>query len=129
MSERQRVIVDRLGVRPDDRILEIGCGQGVAATYICEELETGCYSAIDRSPKMISASSRRNAGHIESGKAEFIIADLEDVDLGDRIFDKVLAVRVGLFHREPDRGREIVNRWLAPGGEVFVVFDPMNSGK
>ena len=30
---------------------------------------------------------------------------------------------VGLVHREPERARSIVERWLAPGGEVFVFFD------
>ena len=36
------------------------------------------------------------------------------------------AVCVGLFHRDPERARSLVERWLAPGGAVFVffVFDP-----
>ena len=54
----------------------------------------------------------------------FLVAALEDLDLGDRRFDKIFAVRVGLFHREPERARGIVERWLAPGGAVFVFFDP-----
>ena len=129
MSERLRVIVERLGIRPDDRVLEIGCGHGAAATYVCEKLESGRFTAVDRSEKMIRAASRRNAAFIESGRAEFIVADLEDMDLGDRRFDKIFAVRVGLFHREPERAGSIVERWLAPGGKVTAVFDPMNAGR
>jgi ubiquinone/menaquinone biosynthesis C-methylase UbiE len=124
MSERLRAIVDRLDIRPDDRVLEIGCGHGVAATLVCERLEEGHLTAIDRSPKMIEAARSRNARHIESGKAEFLVATLEDFDPGDRRFEKIFAVRVGLFHRDPERARAIAERWLAPGGAVFTFFDP-----
>lgn len=124
MSERLRSVVDQMDIRSDERVLEIGCGHGVAATLICERLEGGHLTAIDRSAKMIQAATRRNAAHIEAGKAEFLIATLEDLDLGDRRFDKILAVRVGLFHRESRRASGIVERWLAPGGAVFVFFDP-----
>lgn len=124
VSERLRSIVQRLDVRPADRVLEIGCGHGVAATFVCERLQEGRLTAVDRSPKMIEAAGRRNATFVEAGKAEFLVAALEDLDLGDRCFDKVLAVRVGLFHREPDRARRLVERWLAPGGAVLACFDP-----
>jgi ubiquinone/menaquinone biosynthesis C-methylase UbiE len=124
MTDRLRAIVEQLGIGPDDRVLEIGCGHGVAATFVCERLAGGCLTAIDRSPKMIEAAARRNAAHVEAGKAEFLVAKLEDLDLGERRFDKVFAVRVGLFHREPDRAQRIAERWLAPGGQVFSFFDP-----
>jgi ubiquinone/menaquinone biosynthesis C-methylase UbiE len=124
MSERLGAIVERLDVGPDDRVLEIGCGHGVAATFVCERLEGGRLTAIDRSAKMIEAATRRNAAYVEAGKAEFIVAELEDLDLGERRFDKIFAVRVGLFHRDPDRAHDIVGRWLAPGGAVFAFFDP-----
>jgi ubiquinone/menaquinone biosynthesis C-methylase UbiE len=123
VSERLRSVVEQLGIRPDDRVLEIGCGHGVAATLVCERLEEGHLNAVDRSAKMIEAATRRNAAYIEAGRAEFLVADLEDLDLGDRRFDKIFAVRVGLFHREPERARGIAQRWLAPGGELFVFFD------
>jgi ubiquinone/menaquinone biosynthesis C-methylase UbiE len=122
-SERLKAVVDQLGIRPDDRVLEIGCGHGVAVTMVCELLDGGRLTAIDRSAKMIEAAARRNAAYVEAGKAEFIVASLEDVDLGDRRFDIVFAVRVALFHREPERADALVAPWLAPGGRVQAFFD------
>jgi hypothetical protein len=45
------------------------------------------------------------------------------MDLGERRFDKVFAVRVGLFHREPERAERLVEPWLAPGGVVRAFYD------
>jgi ubiquinone/menaquinone biosynthesis C-methylase UbiE len=123
MSERLRAVVEELQIGPNDRVLEVGCGHGVAATFVCERLEGGHLIAVDRSSKMIEAASRRNAAYIEAGKAEFLVAALEDLDLGDRRFDKIFAVRVGLFHREPERARRMAERWLAPGGTLLAAFD------
>jgi ubiquinone/menaquinone biosynthesis C-methylase UbiE len=123
MSKRLEQIVDQLGIRPDDCVLEVGCGHGVAATMVCERLEGGRLTAFDRSPKMIEAAAKRNAAYVEAGKAEFLVASLEDLDLGERRFDLVFAVRVGIFHREPDRARALVQPWLAPGGRVLAFFD------
>jgi len=49
---------------------------------------------------------------------------LEELDLGDRRFDVVLAVRVGLFHRDPQRARTLVEPWFEPTGRLHAVFDP-----
>ena len=121
MSERLKQVVDGLGLRPGDRVLEIGCGHGVAATFV---LEAGArLTAVDRSAKMVDAAARRNAQWVEAGSAEFLVASLEDMDLGDRRFDTIFAVRVGLFHRDPARARELAERWPAPGGRLVAVFD------
>jgi ubiquinone/menaquinone biosynthesis C-methylase UbiE len=120
VSERLQAVVDRLDIRPGDRVLEVGCGHGVAATLVCERLEGGRLTAIDRSAKMIAAARRRNAAHVEAGTAEFLVMELEHLELGDRRFDTIFAARIGLFRREPERARGLVDPWLAPGGEVFA---------
>jgi ubiquinone/menaquinone biosynthesis C-methylase UbiE len=123
VSERLRAIVERLDIQPHDRVLEIGCGHGVAATFVCELLAGGHLTGVDRSAKMVEAAARRNAAYVAAGKADFIVATLEQLDLGERRYNKVFAVRVGLFHREPDRARRLTERWLAPGGTLTSVFD------
>ena len=123
MSERLQSVVDRLELRPHDRVLEIGCGHGVAATLVCERLRGGSYTGVDRSAKMIEAATRRNADFVAAGTAEFLLGDLASVDLGKRRFDKIFAARVGLFHREPERAWALAERWLAPGGTILASFD------
>ncbi len=121
--ERLALVVDALEIRPDSRVLEIGCGHGVAATLVCERLGGGAYTAVDRSPKMIAAAVKRNAAFVEAGVAEFLVGDLEALDLGDRRFDIVFAARVRLFHTEPERAEACVAPWLASGGVVRAFYD------
>jgi len=123
MSERLRTIVGALDIAPGARVLEIGCGHGVAATFVCERLDGGRLTAVDRSPKMIAAASARNAAYVADGSAEFLVGRLEALDLGDRRFDTIFAVRVGLFHREPARARALAEPWLTPGGTLHAFFD------
>jgi catechol 2,3-dioxygenase-like lactoylglutathione lyase family enzyme len=99
MSERLRHVVEQIDIGPDDRVLEIGCGHGVAATLVCERLEGDHLTAIDRSAKMIQAATHRNTAHIGAGRAEFLVATLEGLDLGDRLFDKIFGPRRPLSPR------------------------------
>src|SRR5919199_6709804 len=101
-SERFFWAVDTLAVRPADRVLEVGCGHGVAVSLVCERLTTGTITAIDRSPKMIAMATRRNRGHVDSGRAVLEAVALEDADLGDRLFDKVFAFNVAPFWLRPE---------------------------
>jgi len=123
MNDRQEKIVNELHIKPTDRVLEIGCGQGVAGTFICKQLTTGLYVGIDRSEKMINAASRRNQRFVEESKAQFVLQELENLDLGTQQFDIILAVRVRLFYSEPDHARQIVEKYLAPQGTLKIIYD------
>jgi ubiquinone/menaquinone biosynthesis C-methylase UbiE len=123
MPDRIEAFIASLGIAPDARVLEIGCGHGVAATLICGRLTTGRYTAIDRSETMIHAAARRNQAFVERGIAEFIVVDIETADLGARRFDVALAMRVRLFHAERARATALVRQWLAPDGRLFVQYD------
>jgi SAM-dependent methyltransferase len=124
-SDRQRWAVDQLDLRPCDRVLELGCGHGVAATLICERLDGGAVVAVDRSPKMIAAASKRNAAHVGTGRARFVAAEMHEADLGDVPFDKVLAVRFPpLLRGRAGPTLAAIRDHMAEGATLFVVERP-----
>src|SRR5687768_553411 len=90
---RLRAVVERLDLQPGHDVLEIGCGYGIAATAVLEQLTTGRSVGLDRSPKMVEAARRRTAAAVEAGRARFEQAALPDADLGVR-FDRVFGARV-----------------------------------
>lgn len=61
-AERLVWAVATLDVQPEDCVLEIGCGHGVAVSLICEQLDKGTILAVDRSPKMIAMAEIAQRG-------------------------------------------------------------------
>jgi SAM-dependent methyltransferase len=118
-SPRIAWAVETLGVRPSDRVLEVGCGHGVAASLVCALLESGRLTAIDRSARMVEMAARRNASHVAAGRAVFETVALERADFGGERFDKVFGVHVAALWRSA-RALSAVRRVLAPGGALYV---------
>src|SRR5262245_32313398 len=103
-SERFVWAVDTLALDPADRVLEVGCGHGVAVSLVCERLTSGRITAIDRSKKMIEMAARRNREHITEGWAVLKTVALEKADFGDERFAKVFAFNVAPFWQQPKAG-------------------------
>ena len=124
VSERFVWAIETLAVDPSDRILEVGCGHGVAVSLVCERLgPRGRITAIDRSQKMIAAAKRRNRMDVESGRAVLEAVALEDADFGNQRFDIIFAFNVAPFWLEPNEALEVVRKHLAPKGSVYVFWD------
>ena len=117
--------VEQLAPRPSDRILEIGCGPGVAASLICASLKTGRLTAIDRSAVAIARASERNARHVESGKAEFVQVALADAAFGER-FDRIIAMHVNLFWLAPRKELAVTRRLIKPKGALYLFYEPFS---
>lgn len=124
IPERLRWTVDQLAIAPDDRVLEIGCGPGVAAALVCERLKTGKITAIDRSEKAIAAAVKRNQACINAGKAEFHVMSLEGMALDGQRFGKVFAVNVNVFWTHPGQGLDAVRTLMEDKGIFYAVYHP-----
>jgi len=105
ISPRLAACVAALPLRPHMRVLEIGCGPGVAARAIARLLTTGRIVAIDRSQRAISQAIAGSAPELATGRLEFRLAAVEDFVLApsEAPFDLAFALRVGaLDGRHPE---------------------------
>jgi SAM-dependent methyltransferase len=131
VPERLNFAVDLLQVQPNDRILEIGGGTGVAAELICVRLVSGHLLGIDRSAKATAAASKRNARSVDAGLAEFRTLALEVVEpaqLGQ--FDKVVAVNVNVFWVRPAQTElQLIGDLLRLDGWLVLVYEPPHPAK
>jgi trans-aconitate methyltransferase len=117
--------VQTLAVQPDDRLLELGCGPGVAVALVCDRLLNGTITAIDRSAKMIARAEQRNAEHVTTGKATFHRSSLESLPAEGEPFDKIFAVNVNHFWvRDPTRELAVLSHRLTPGGALYLFYEP-----
>jgi trans-aconitate methyltransferase len=122
--------VETLAVDGADRVLEIGGGPGVAASIVCDRLETGRMLLIDRSATAIERTRRRNPEHVSSGRLTLETAELRDFQPRGRRFDKAFAVNVNVFWTT--RATEelaSVREALAPGGTLFLFYETPSAGR
>jgi protein-L-isoaspartate O-methyltransferase len=123
IAERLLWAVSALDVQPADRILEIGCGQGIAVSLVCDRLNAGRIVALDRSAVMADAAARRNAANIAMGKAVVASGDFASA-CPQGTFDKIFSVNVSAFWKLPGDGVGVLAQRLAPGGRLYVFHQP-----
>ncbi|MFB9719760.1 class I SAM-dependent methyltransferase [Planobispora longispora] len=125
IPERLSWAVETLDLAPSDRVLEIGCGRGVAAALVLGRLAGGSLTAVDRSDTAVEAARLRNGEHVAAGTARFLVTALEDAEFADASFDKIFSVNVNLFWtRSPARELAALRRWLAPAGSLRLCWEP-----
>jgi len=106
---------------PAERVLEAGCGPGVAAGLVCDRLTSGSMLAVDRSATAIARTSARNAAHIAAGRLTTRQASLAELDL--RGFDAAFTINVNVFWTAPDGpDLRVLARALKPGGRLLVLY-------
>ncbi len=127
-ADRIAWAVDLMAIQPDEHVLEVGCGHGVAVTLIADRLHGGHVVGLDQSSKMIAMAERRNSRSVTAGIASFVTAPLASADLGTRRFDRVLAIHVGVFLRgNPAAELEVLRRHLAPAGRLYLSYQPFKA--
>jgi trans-aconitate methyltransferase len=115
--------VDLLDVAPGDRVLEFGCGAGVAASLVADRLTSGCITAIDRSATAVSRARARSANHVESKRMTLETVGLADYRSKVQV-DKAFGVNVNLFWTTDARAEcAVLGAVLAPDSEVHLIYD------
>ena len=128
--ERNQWAVDLLDLVPSDRVLELGCGPGVAIEALAARVTEGTVVGIDHSPVMIRQASRRNAAALAAGRVRLVQAAVEGGlgALPEAPFDAALAVNTVGFWPQPAARLAEVRSLLRPGGRMALVSQPRCPG-
>jgi SAM-dependent methyltransferase len=125
---RNRWAVQLLDIQPTDRVIEVGCGPGVAIAALATRATRGLVVGVDHSQVMIGQAGRRNRAAIQAGRVRLIHTPVERLSISDGPFDAALAVNtVGMWPDPTARLRELA-RLLRPDGRIALVSQPRCPG-
>ena len=121
MESVHRQLVDQARIRPDQRILEIGCGTGNLAILI-KRLHPGAeVVGIDPDPKALARAQRKARRKTLNVRLDHGFA--EELPYSDASFDRVVSAL--MFHHlgpeEKEKTLEEARRVLKPGGSLHLV--------
>ncbi|HEY0896588.1 MAG TPA: class I SAM-dependent methyltransferase [Sphingobacteriaceae bacterium] len=114
-------LADAAGIRPQDRVLDVGCGTGVLARYLTEYRQADV-TGIDQNEAMLSlASALAPQIRWDHGRAELL-------PYKNNSFDAVVSqFALTLFHNAEDAVKEMI-RVVRPGRSIAVaVWDTLES--
>jgi len=121
---RNAFTIDLLELAPDDDVLEIGYGPGLAIELAERAIVDGTIVGFDHSKVMHDQASRRNATAIAAGKVQLFVGDVLNPPRPPRAFDKIYSVNVVQFWWEPERTLAELARLLKPGGRIATTYMP-----
>lgn len=118
--------VGMLALEPKARVLEIGCGPGVALRD-CLARGAGISAVgVDHSDVMIAQARARNRRAVREGRLRLICGRLEDVT-GEARFDRIFSINLVQFVDDPAGYVGQCRERLVPGGLLATTFQPRNA--
>lgn len=107
-----------LELRGDERLLDVGCGDGGVTVLLAERLPTGSVLGIDASPRMVDTARERA---VVGGRLQFEAGDVLSMPFVAE-FDAIVSFNV--LHWVPDQRRAFgrIGAALRPDGWALLQF-------
>lgn len=113
-------VIEAMQLRPGERVLDLGCGNGWATRLIAKANAGVQAIGVDASPKMIE---RAEALHSLTIRARYELGTFEQLDFKDNHFDRVFSMEALYYAADLGQAIRECFRVLKPGGSVETLVD------
>jgi ubiquinone/menaquinone biosynthesis C-methylase UbiE len=127
-KQRNLWVVSLLDVQATDRVLEIGCGPGLAIAEMSRRATRGTTYGIDHSEVMLQQATKRNASAIRAQRVKLVRATVEQLPAIGEPLDAVFAVNSLGFWPEPAQRLVELRALLRPNGRIAIATQPRCPG-
>jgi ubiquinone/menaquinone biosynthesis C-methylase UbiE len=117
ITEQTLALMD---LKPDDRVLDLGCGTGWASRRIARVVTGGEVVGLDVADEMLRRAEQASAG-IEN--VRYVWGSAESIPAADNYFSKVLSVESFYYYADQGRALAELRRVLQPGGKLFILIN------
>ncbi len=123
-GERVAWAIQNLDLQPEDHLLEVGFGPGLAIQAATRQITSGHVAGIELSKLMLQQASQRNRAAIAAGRVELRQGSATALPFTANRFDKVLTINSYHLWLDGDAGLREIHRVLKPGGKIAVMEQP-----
>jgi ubiquinone/menaquinone biosynthesis C-methylase UbiE len=115
------MMAGELVLRPDDDLLEVGCGSaGLLAEHASQVRHV---AGLDASEIQVEMARKRLAERIAAGTAEIVLGDAMALPWTDGRFSVVGSLNCLKFVPDPPKALREMHRVLRPGGRLVLTID------
>ncbi|MDE7097668.1 MAG: class I SAM-dependent methyltransferase [Ruminococcus sp.] len=127
MSESHKNVTDwalaHLNINGAEKVLDIGCGGGMALQKMSAKITTGHLTGVDYSEVSVELSRKVNADDVDNGKMDIIHASVENLPFDDNSFNIIYTIESFYFWKNPVDCLKEVQRVLSPDGIFLIIAD------
>jgi ubiquinone/menaquinone biosynthesis C-methylase UbiE len=117
-----RLVVELLAIGAEDRVIEIGCGPGVALSDATGRASQGMVVGTDPSEIMVAQAKRRCRKAIAAGRAEVRCAPAAALPYADGSFTRAFSVNALPHWPSAREGFAELKRVLAPQARMVIAL-------
>jgi len=117
-----RTSVELLGLKPDDRVLDIEFGGGYSLLTVAERIPNGQVVGVDHSRDMVDAAASLIRARKLQARIRVRRGNVVKLPFAARTFDKVFTINTIYYWPDLAAGLREIKRVLKPGGRLMVGF-------